>query len=302
MTKSIIRNTLKWLTTGAALGALAVAITTYTTNPVGAAELKELIIALLPNDNPEGEIKAHKPMTDHLEKALGIPIKVQIGIDYTAVIEALRNNHVQVAYLGPFSYVLAHEAMKGAIEPLVTGVRKSSGVSTYNSAFLVRRDAGIDKVSDIGKEHAFGFADPASTSGYLVPLWHLQSLGIDPNRDFKSVFFAGGHAAVQMALQNGKIQAAGDNLPSFHKLVKQGRVKEKDIKIIWTSPPIPGSPITIRSEVSWEIKYKLMRAFMGIPEGVDTYEGKILRYEPAYDADYDIIRKIKKAVGDKLKN
>lgn len=302
MTKSIIRNTLKWLTTGAALGALAVAITTYTTNPVGAAELKELIIALLPNDNPEEEIKAHKPMTDHLEKALGIPIKVQIGIDYTAVIEALRNNHVQVAYLGPFSYVLAHEAMKGAIEPLVTGVRKSSGVSTYNSAFLVRRDAGIDKVSDIGKEHAFGFADPASTSGYLVPLWHLQSLGIDPNRDFKSVFFAGGHAAVQMALQNGKIQAAGDNLPSFHKLVKQGRVKEKDIKIIWTSPPIPGSPITIRSEVSWEIKYKLMRAFMGIPEGVDTYEGKILRYEPAYDADYDIIRKIKKAVGDKLKN
>lgn len=302
MTKSIIRNTLKWLTTGAALGALAVAITTYTTNPVGAAELKELIIALLPNDNPEEEIKAHKPMTDHLEKALGIPIKVQIGIDYTAVIEALRNNHVQVAYLGPFSYVLAYEAMKGAIEPLVTGVRKSSGVSTYNSAFLVRRDAGIDKVSDIGKEHAFGFADPASTSGYLVPLWHLQSLGIDPNRDFKSVFFAGGHAAVQMALQNGKIQAAGDNLPSFHKLVKQGRVKEKDIKIIWTSPPIPGSPITIRSDVSWEIKYKLMRAFMGIPEGVDTYEGKILRYEPAYDADYDIIRKIKKAVGDKLKN
>ena len=46
MTKSIFRNTLKWLTTGAALGALAVAIITYATNPVGAAELKELKILL----------------------------------------------------------------------------------------------------------------------------------------------------------------------------------------------------------------------------------------------------------------
>ncbi len=302
MTKSICRNTLKWLTTCAALGALAVAITTYTTNAAGAVELKELKIALLPTDTPDEEIKAHKPMTDHLAKALGIPVKVQIGIDYTAVIEALRFGHVQVAYLGPFSYVLAHESMKGTVEPLVTGVRKSSGVSTYNSVFLVRRDSGINKVTDIGKKHAFGFADPASTSGYLVPLWHLQKLGIDPNRDFKSVFFAGGHAAVQMALQNGKIQAAGDNLPSFHKLVKQGRVKEKDIKIIWTSPPIPGSPITIRADVPWEIKYKLIKAFMSIPEGVVTYEGKIARYEPAFDSDYDIIRDIKKAVGKKLKN
>ena len=286
MTKSICRNTLKWLTTCAALGALAVAITTYTTNAAGAQELKELKIALLPTDTPDEEIKAHKPMTDHLAKALGIPVTVQIGIDY----------------LGPFSYVLAHESMKGTVEPLVTGVRKSSGVSTYNSVFLVRRDSGINKVTDIGKKHAFGFADPASTSGYLVPLWHLQKLGIDPNRDFKSVFFAGGHAAVQMALQNGKIQAAGDNLPSFHKLVKQGRVKEKDIKIIWTSPPIPGSPITIRADVPWEIKYKLIKAFMSIPEGVVTYEGKIARYEPAYDSDYDIIRDIREAVGKKLKN
>lgn len=302
MAKSIFRNTLKWLTTGAALGALAVAFTTSNTDPAAAQELKELKIALLPTDTPDEEIKAHKPMTDHLAKALGIPVKVQIGIDYTAVIEALRFGHVQVAYLGPFSYVLAHESMKGAIEPLVTGVRKSSGVSTYNSVFLVRRDSGINKVTDIGKQHAFGFADPASTSGYLVPLWHLQKLGIDPNRDFKSVFFAGGHAAVQIALQNGKIQAAGDNLPSFHKLVKQGRVKEKDIKIIWTSPPIPGSPITIRADVPWEIKYKLIKAFMSIPEGVVTYEGKIARYEPAFDTDYDIIRKIKKAVGEKLKN
>ena len=40
---------------------------------------------------------------------------------------------------------------------------------------------------------------------------------------------------------------------------------------------------------------------MGIPEGVDSYEGKMARYEPAWDTQYDIIRDIKKKMADKLK-
>ena len=89
MTKSMFANILKWLTTGAALGALAVALTAFNTNPAAAQEIKELKIALLPTDNPDQEIKAHKPMTDHLAKILGISVKVQIGIDYTAVMKRI---------------------------------------------------------------------------------------------------------------------------------------------------------------------------------------------------------------------
>ena len=40
---------------------------------------------------------------------------------------------------------------------------------------------------------------------------------------------------------------------------------------------------------------------MGIPEGVDSYEGKMSGYEPAWDSAYDIIRDIKKKMADKLK-
>ena len=92
----------------AALTAMALAI--LVTGPVRAAELTELKIALLPNESPDAELKKHATMTQHLEKHLGIPVKVQVGIDYTAVIEALRNNHVQVAYLGPFSYLITLES------------------------------------------------------------------------------------------------------------------------------------------------------------------------------------------------
>jgi len=291
----------KKLTILAVLGLLVVGLSPFILVTSSAAEMKELRIALLPNEAPDKELKKHATMTNHLEKILGMKVKVQVGIDYTAVIEALRNNHVDVAYLGPFSYVLADIATKGNVEPLVVGVRKKSGKSAYNSVIVARTDSGINKAKDFGKKHTISFSDPASTSGFLVPSYRFAQLGIDPQKDFKQVIFAGGHVASLMALNSGKVDGAGTNLPTLEKSIKKGVVDGTKIKIIWKSPDIPGSPLTVRKDIPWKVKYLLLKAFMGIPEGVDSYEGKMARYEPAWDSAYDIIRDIKKKMADKLK-
>ena len=289
------------LTILAVLGVLSVTVLPFISATLSAAEMKELRIGLLPNEAPDIEIKKHATMTQHLEKILGMKVKVQVGIDYTAIIEALRNKHIDVAYLGPFSYVLAEIATDGNIEPLVVGVRKKTGKSAYNSVIVARTDSGINKPTEFGKKHTISFSDPASTSGFLVPSFRFAQLGIDPQKDFKQVIFAGGHTASLMALNSGKVDGAGTNLPSLQKAIAKGVVDKKNIKIVWTSPDIPGSPLTVRKDVPWEVKYKLLKAFMGIPEGVDSYEGKMAGYEPAWDSAYDIIRDIKKKMADKLK-
>ena len=289
------------LTILAVLGVLSVTVSPFISATLSAAEMKELRIGLLPNEAPDVEIKKHATMTQHLEKILGMKVKVQVGIDYTAIIEALRNKHIDVAYLGPFSYVLAEIATDGNIEPLVVGVRKKTGKSAYNSVIVARTDSGINKPTEFGKKHTISFSDPASTSGFLVPSFRFAQLGIDPQKDFKQVIFAGGHTASLMALNSGKVDGAGTNLPSLQKAIAKGVVDKKNIKIVWTSPDIPGSPLTVRKDVPWEVKYKLLKAFMGIPEGVDSYEGKMSGYEPAWDSAYDIIRDIKKKMADKLK-
>ena len=289
------------LTILAVLGVLSVTVLPFISATLSAAEMKELRIGLLPNEAPDVEIKKHATMTQHLEKILGMKVKVQVGIDYTAIIEALRNKHIDVAYLGPFSYVLADIATDGNIEPLVVGVRKKTGKSAYNSVIVARTDSGINKPTEFGKKHTISFSDPASTSGFLVPSFRFAQLGIDPQKDFKQVIFAGGHTASLMALNSGKVDGAGTNLPSLQKAIAKGVVDKKNIKIVWTSPDIPGSPLTVRKDVPWEVKYKLLKAFMGIPEGVDSYEGKMSGYEPAWDSAYDIIRDIKKKMADKLK-
>ena len=289
------------LTILAVLGVLSVTVLPLISATLSAAEMKELRIGLLPNEAPDVEIKKHATMTQHLEKILGMKVKVQVGIDYTAIIEALCNKHIDVAYLGPFSYVLADIATDGNIEPLVVGVRKKTGKSAYNSVIVARTDSGINKPAEFGKKHTISFSDPASTSGFLVPSFRFAQLGIDPQKDFKQVIFAGGHTASLMALNSGKVDGAGTNLPSLQKAIAKGVVDKKNIKIVWTSPDIPGSPLTVRKDVPWEVKYKLLKAFMGIPEGVDSYEGKMSGYEPAWDSAYDIIRDIKKKMADKLK-
>jgi phosphonate transport system substrate-binding protein len=292
---------LKKLMVLSVLGVFAMGLMPFISAPSSAAEMKVLRIGLLPNDAPENEIKKHATMTEHLEKILGMKVKVQVGIDYTAVIEALRNDHIDVAYLGPFSYVLADIATKGNVEPRVVGVRKKSGKSAYNSVIVARTETGINDAKEFGKKHTISFSDPASTSGFLVPSYRFAQLGIDPQKDFKQVIFAGGHTASLMALNSGKVDGAGTNLPSLEKAISTGVVDKDKIKIVWTSPDIPGSPLTVRKDISWRIKYLLLKAFMGIPEGVESYEGKMASYEPAWDSQYDIIRNIKEKMAKKLK-
>jgi phosphonate transport system substrate-binding protein len=224
---------------------------------------------------------------DFLSKELGLPVEAKIIMDYTSLIEAMRYKHVEIAYFGPFSYVLANK-VAGA-EALAVGIRKGTDKSTYTSIIVTRKDTGINKVEDL-RGRTFAFLDPASTSGYLIPMAHFKRVGIDVEKDLKSVMFAGSHEAVELAVYYGKADAGADNRPTFERMVRSSMIKADECRIIWESEPIPGSPVTVRKDLPEELKRRILSALLRVPEGVISFEGEMSRYERAYDSDYEIIR------------
>ena len=48
-----------------------------------------------------------KDILEAVEKNSGLKVQGFVATDYNGVIEALRAKHLDIAYLGPFSYVLA---------------------------------------------------------------------------------------------------------------------------------------------------------------------------------------------------
>ena len=237
-----------------------------------------------------------------MEKKLGVPVEMIVTSDYSGTIEAMRSKHVEVAWLGPFSYVLA--SIVGNAEAIVGGIRKSTGKMAYKSIIVTREDTGIKTIEDL-RGRSFAFLDPASTSGYLVPMNMLKNIGIDPKKDFKNVIFAGSHTAVQLAVANGTVDAGADSIPSYNLMAKKGAIDPKKQKIIWISEDIPPSPVAVRGDLSNDWKVKIKEAFLD-PEAAKVVmaEGKMMGYAEVKDSDYDGLRALAKNLGlelDKIK-
>ena len=144
------------------------------------------------------------------------------------------------------------------------------GSFTYYSIGIARADSGITSLDDMqGK--VFGFGDPNSTSGYLVPLVEIPAAGysMTAGEYFGDVVFTGGHEQTIVAVANGDVAAGvtwadglgnwadGYNSGALRKAVDAGLVDMNDLVQIWQSSPIPEGPVVLRNALPADVKARM---------------------------------------------
>jgi phosphonate transport system substrate-binding protein len=170
---------------------------------------KPLVLAFIPQENPEKLIGDIEVISAYLEQELGFPVKGFVTQDHAAAVEALRNGEADVSFMGALPYVLARDQI-GA-EVILAEVYRGS--PTYYGRIFVRKDSGIEALEDL-RGKSIAFADPISESGYIYPLdifakAGLLERGADPQSFFGTVYFAGGYQQAVQAVANGYVDAAG---------------------------------------------------------------------------------------------
>lgn len=256
-----------------------------------------LNIGLVPGEDPRVVVNDNQALLDHLHNALQLEVKPFVATDYNGIIEALRSKRLDVAFLGPFSYVLAVGVAD--VEAFAVPETQKQG-ATYRAVIIARKDRNIASLKDLeGK--TFAFVDPSSTSGHLFPKAALIKAGIDPDRYFSRVIFSGGHDASAIAVQNGKVDAAAIADMLADMAFKQGMLKQQDVAVIWTSAPIPGPPFVYRRDLPDDLKVKLRKALAEIRDMPWGAHSVIKRWEPTNDAAYDVVRDTAKLLNLDLK-
>jgi phosphonate transport system substrate-binding protein len=230
---------------------------------------------------------------DDLQAKIGMPVVPFVATDYNGIIEALRSGKLDVAYLGPFSYVLATSVAD--VEAFSVAVTKKTGQSAYKSVILARKDSGIHSLADL-KGHTFAFVDPSSASGHLFPKAGLEQAGFAPDSLFKRVIFSGSHDASILAVQNRKVDAAAVADRIFASAVAKGVVKQDDFEIVWSSKPIPESPMVWRKALDPELKKKVADALASIKDVPWGDQGVLNGFQPTTDASYDVVRETAKVL------
>lgn len=210
---------------------------------------KPLILAFIPQENPDKLIGDIAIITEYLEKELGFPVKGYVTQDHAAAVEALRYGEADVSFMGGLPYVLAHDQI-GA-EVILSEIYRGS--PTYRGRIFVRKDSEIRGVGDL-KGKSIAFADPISESGYIYPLeifinQGLLKRGEDPQSFFSTVYFAGGYQQAIQAAANGLVDAAGVSQFADALLTPK---QLQEIRWIAESDPIPSHLICVRKGLEAE--------------------------------------------------
>ncbi len=235
------------------------------------------------------------PLTDYLSKALGIKVEMKLAGDYTGIITGMQHKHIDVAYLGPKSYVEA--AKRANAEALVVEVDGESGLPGYRGIIITKKGTGLKSLEDI-KGKTWAFTSSQSTSGTLVPTVMFSKAGIDPKKYFKKVVYSGGHEASILSVKAGKIDAASTNNLDFNRGL--GKHWEKDqFNVLWTSDLIPGAPMAARKDLPSSLRMALKGAFLSYndPAGLKRLKNKgfIKGDDSVYDSVRELI-KLKKTI------
>lgn len=273
---------------------------------------KSLNVQFVPSSQANTIEAKAKPLAGLLQKELKIPVKVTVSTDYNTIVEAMGSKQVDVGFLPPDGYVLAHK--QGYADVLLQAERYkivqpggrngTTLTNTYRSMIVVKKGSSIKSYKDL-KGKKIAVQDVTSSAGYIWPSAELKQKGIDVQKD-DTLVTVKGHDQGVLSVLNGDTDAAFV-FEDARNLVKKDDpdIMTKVLPIYFTKP-IPNDTISVRSDMSAAFRKKLSAAFIKIAKTKKGHEiiSTVYSHEayvPSKDSNFDIVRQYEKIVGDNKK-
>lgn len=262
--------------------------------PAATPTATKLRVSMIPTTDPGKMLRESQPFIDYLQKETGAQVELTIPTNYAAVVEAVANDQVDIAYLGGFTYVQASK--RAGVKPLVQRERDQN----FHSLFITQPGSGINGLADL-KGHTFAFGDVNSTSGHLMPEYFMREAKVDADVIAKAIY-TGGHDATALAVANKKVDAGALDESIFERMTKEGKLDLQQVNVFYKTPPFFDYVWVARKGLDPALAEKVAAAFLKLNAN-DAEQKKVLdllsatKYVKANDADYEKLRQAAIAAG-----
>lgn len=276
-----------------------------------AEQVPQLRVGLLGGENEADRLGRFGAYRELLEQTFGVPTRLFPASDYAGVLQAFSAGQIELASMGASGYAGAWLDTNGGVEPLVTAEENDGSIS-YVSVMVVRADSGITSLEQM-RGKSLAWADPNSTSGYLIPRFALRrgGIGVESGQYFSRTGFAGGHeqgvvavlqrqydGAVTWASGQGEV-SQGYSRGNLRAMVDKGMLNMADLRIIWTSDPIPNGPLTARTALPAAFKEDMKRFHLALPKAHpaiyrDIERGGGTGYREVRHQDFEMIVELRR--------
>lgn len=255
-----------------------------------------LRVSAIPDEAPTELQRKFKPLGNYLERKLGMKVEFIPVTDYAASVEGLINNKLDMVWFGGFTFVQANVRSKGQVIPIVQREEDEK----FRSVFITTAKT-INKLEDL-KGKTFAFGSESSTSGHLMPRSYLLAAHIDPDVDMKRIAFSGAHDATVAAVAGGKVDAGALNISVWEKLVAEGKVDPKEVRVFYTTPGYFDYNWSVRADMNPVLRKKLTDAFLMLdkndPQGKEILAlQRTVRFVPTKTENYAAIETAARSAG-----
>lgn len=199
-----------------------------------------------------------------MSKALGVKVKPFFASDYAGIIESIRFDKVDIAFLGAKAAIHAVDRSGGEVFAQTIDGRGRKG---YYSILIVHKDSPINSLKDVlkcDKSLTFSNGDPNSTSGFAIPGYYAWALNnVEPDETCFKRVMSSNHEGNIFAVAFKKVDIATANNSALYDRLKKRRPDiAGQVREIWRSPLIPSDPMVWRKNLPQDVKEKILYFFI----------------------------------------
>ncbi|MDA3788370.1 MAG: phosphate/phosphite/phosphonate ABC transporter substrate-binding protein [Desulfobacula sp.] len=269
----------------------------------GCEDPETLVFSIIPTEESIQELTIYKPVIDYLGRMTGTKIKFYVPIYYENVIQGMAKKWIDVAILGPYSYVIANKK-EPDIQVFATYIKKAGYIQEegpgYKSILITKKGSGYVSIKSL-KGAIVGLTNLSSTSGYLIPrVLFAKYINMPFEKYFGKIVYTGGHDLSAMAIYDGRIDAAFVATHRFDNAINRGIIKKDDYNYLWSSPIIPQDPFCYRNALCPELKKKIIDTFLTLHTQSSCSQFLIdinaKGFVEMNSEDYDVIRELEQKI------
>jgi phosphonate transport system substrate-binding protein len=247
---------------------------------------KNYSFAIHPLHNPEMLLERYGPIVDYINRHIeGAHFTLEASRNYEEFDKKLYAGQPDFALPNPYQTV---NSLKHGYH--VFG--KMGDDHNFTGVWLVRRDSGIRKVTDLkGKKVSY----PAKTAlaATMMPQYYLHTHGIDVNRDVENLYVGSQESSI-MNVYLGQVSAGATWPIPWMIFQKDHPEKAAQLEKIWETEPLINNGLVARGDMPPELVERVATLLATLHE---NDEGRamlarlpISRFERANDASYDVVR------------
>ncbi|MBI5439962.1 MAG: phosphate/phosphite/phosphonate ABC transporter substrate-binding protein [Deltaproteobacteria bacterium] len=262
-----------------------------------------LTLGLVPERNVFSQLERYDAVAAYLKEKVGVPVVFHVVPNYGHVLRDLQEGSLDGAFLGSFTYVVAHRRL--GVE-MLAGPVLADGTSSYHGLLIARRASGIRDVKGL-RNKTFAFVDRAATAGYLFPLAYLKRRGVSSYRKyFKEAYFAGTHEDALADVLAGRADACALKSTVFTALTRSDPGILGRIRILARSQDVPENGLGVRPDLDPVLKRRLKSVLLHMHEDAEGRRALAAigarRMVQRADKEYDAVLHYAREIGLRLEN